>query len=192
MRDRQIFDVQILHLYASSMATITGMHQLTADHFAEDRHAANYLGVLTSTPGVLERLLAILNDPGSERLMEHESSHQRPALRGVRDQIEGDPLLASAAQEPRFRQAIGVAIRLKMELLGWTTTGLKGPVGGTTFTRAERYVRADPHGDPIYAQRALAALDRVATMGSKEEQRESWELLDSALRSTRAEQGRPY
>jgi hypothetical protein len=42
----------------------------------------------------------------------------------------------------RFRQAVGVAVRLKMEALGWSTTGRKAAVPGAHyFTKAECYSR---------------------------------------------------
>lgn len=93
----------------------------------------------------------------------------------------------------RFRQTVGVAIRLKMERLGWTTTGRKGSMGrfSSRFKRAERYARAaSQSGD--YRRRALAAMERIASIGTDEERRETGEELMAGLRAERAREGRPF
>lgn len=168
---------------------------ITRKQFADDSHASKYLGVLDAHPDAFEHLLDLLNDSPAEHLLEHESANGNAALRGIVGRIEADPVLIAAVAESsdsrHFRQAVGVAIRLKMELLGWTTSGRKGPVGGNAFQKAEKYVRPTPSRSSPNAD-ALAALDRIATIGSDEERRSTGERLDAALRATRAEQGRPY
>ena len=81
-----------------------------------------------------------------------------------------------------------------MEVLGWSTTGKKGPVrGGEYFKRAERY-RAPATAAPTTApvDRARAALDAVANIGDEEERAATaGELLRSLAEAHRAE-SRPF
>lgn len=119
---------------------------LTLEDFQKDRHAATYVAELDSYPAATGRLLDLLNDADNERRLVHASELEHPALTGVVRQIEADPdiapVLTTGAAGYRFRQAIGVATRLKMEQLGWTTSGRKGTVSGAThFTKAEKYVQ---------------------------------------------------
>jgi hypothetical protein len=84
-----------------------------------------------------------------------------------------------------------VAIRLKMALLGWDTSGRKGSVGGRSFQKAEKYVRR-PAPTSTTTAAALAALHHVAVIGSDDERRTTGDHLDAALGATRAEQHRPF
>jgi len=101
-----------------------------------------------------------------KRLCDSEIHHDRPALAGVVLELERVPDVDSffrgcdSHDTRRFRQAVGVAVKIVMEKLGWTKRGLKGSLGrrkkvapGTTtpgayynssglshwFTQAERY-----------------------------------------------------
>lgn len=167
--------------------------RLTVQDFVDDPHAAKYLGELERRGPAFEHLLLVLNDPATERLLEHESTQDHAALRAIVTIIDSHPELAAAVGGQagrRYRQAIGVAVRLKMERLGWTTSGRKGPVDSPNFTRAEKYVPAASPGNRRAA--ALAALDRVAEIGTEQERRQTGDELMAALRATRAEQGRPF
>lgn len=115
---------------------------------------------------------------------------------GVVRSIEADPeirqILASGAEGHRFRQTVGVAVRLRMEQLGWRTAGSKGVVRGADFfKKAERFSKlADDAGR--WQDRALSALDRVSRIGSEEERRETGDALMEALRQTRTAEGRVF
>jgi len=117
---------------------------LTLDDFLADRHAATYLPALEAHPKATSRLLDLLNNPENEQRLIHAEELERPALAGVVRFIEEEPaiaqLLAMGAAGHRFRQAVGVAVKLKMEALGWTAAGKKGVVPRARhFTKAERY-----------------------------------------------------
>jgi hypothetical protein len=117
---------------------------ITLQNFAADRHAATYVPELDAHPIARNRLLDLLNDPENEQRLIHAEEHERPPLAGVVRLLEADPaiaeVLATGPAGYRFRQAVGVAIRLKMEELGWTTTGRKGAIPHAQhFTKAERY-----------------------------------------------------
>ena len=137
--DSHALDVQSVEVYSFSMA-------LTMESFSNDRHAATYLSALEEYPHAFRGLLNLLNDPENEQRLVHAEELGHPALDGVVELFEGDPaigpVVAAGVSGRRFRQAVGVAIRLKMAELGWITTGRKGVVRrGACFTKAERYTR---------------------------------------------------
>jgi len=112
-------------------------------------------------------ILDFLADPDRQRRMiESELHHNRPALAGIIKELEAQPNVDAffknydAHTTTRFRQAVGVSVKIVMMNNGWKTTGRKGSLGtrakvssGTTtpgayhnngglsvwFTRAERY-----------------------------------------------------
>ncbi len=169
---------------------------LTMEHFRCDPHAAKYVRELEHRPRAGEHLLAIINEGADAGLLVHEADRGDPPLDGVVRRIEADaeirPILASGPEGHRFRQTVGVAIRLRMEQLGWRTTGRKGVVRGAEFfKKAERFTR-NLDDAARWRQRALAGLDRVAKIGTEEERRETGEALMQGLGETRAAEGRPF
>ena len=114
-----------------------------ATAFRDDPHAAKYRDVVEDHADAMTRVFSILDDPSHRQQLVAAETYGRPALSGVVRDIEVDeivdPVLASA-DSLRFRQAVGVAVRLTMEAMGWATTGKKGPVRGSThFRTSERY-----------------------------------------------------
>lgn len=95
---------------------------LTIAGFRSDPHAAKYVHELEKRPAAAQRLLAILNARENEGLLSHEADRGDPPLYGVVRSIEADPeirqILAAGADGHRFRQTVGVAVRLRMEQLG--------------------------------------------------------------------------
>lgn len=172
-------------------------HRLTRADFAADRHAARYLGQFDEHPEAMERLLDLLNDPDNVRsLQDAERRHGVPALSGIVTQIEDDPtihaVLASGQQGHRFRQTVGVAVKLQMGLLGWQSTGRKGTVRRARyFTKAEHFEGpAQPPTDP--RARGLAALDAVEAIGDERERSATGRELLDALAESRAAEGRVF
>jgi hypothetical protein len=132
-------DIRYSDLYTPDMP-------VTLPDFVADRHAAAYVPALEAHPMATNRLLDLLNDPENEQRLIHASELEQPALLGVSRFLEADPeivtVLESGSVGHRFRQGVGVAIRLKMEALGWSTTGRKAAVSGAHyFTKAECYSR---------------------------------------------------
>ena len=116
---------------------------MTRATFQSDPHASKYLKVLDEEALACDRLLELLNDPCSEHRLTDAEELGHAALNGIVRFLDEDPDIAPAVEANlRFRQAVGVAVRLKMEELGWTKTGIKGPVASNNFSRAERYVAA--------------------------------------------------
>jgi hypothetical protein len=117
-------------------------------------------------PGA-EKVFEFFSDADRQRRMEEsELHHDRSPLTGVVRELESQPgidrFLADAhiRRNTRFRQAIGVLVRMIMERRGWKKTGRKGSLGVRAvgavqtpahntgglafwFVRAERYERAD-------------------------------------------------
>ena len=178
-----------------SPATAT-THSISQDDFTNDPHAAKYRGELTRHPEAFVRLFALLNDPANEQRLIDAEMHDLPALCGVVRFIEADPaikpVLAEGRAGYRFRQTVGVTLKLKMAKLGWRTTGRKGTVKGAKhFTKAEHYV-ADSSTPDDPTARALAALDAVAAIGDDDERDATGRELMDALAATRRAEGRPF
>ncbi|MCQ3812786.1 MAG: hypothetical protein KTV68_19800 [Acidimicrobiia bacterium] len=171
--------------------TIVGIND-----FKRDSHAAKYVVELDCRPVAAERLFWLLNRPANEQRLEDAEMNGMPALAGVARLLEDDPVIGEILDtDPaslRFRQAVGVAIKLKMAKLGWQTTGTKGAVRGARhFTKAERYAQEELDED-ARRERALAALEAVKHIGSKREQEETGRYLMEALAETRRAEGRPF
>jgi hypothetical protein len=175
------------------MAAVIQTGPLSEASFQADTHAAKYLSTLRRDPAAFERLLDLLNRPETARLLTSPRGSE-PALGAIVDRIEADPVLAAAVgvatDSLRFRQAVGVAVRLRMEQLGWVPTGLKGAVRRSRyFAKAERY---RPRVESAPDERALAALERVRAIGTEEERAATGAELQRDLRDTRRAAGRAF
>lgn len=168
------------------------MQSLRAEDFTRDPHAAKYRDQLEAHPLAFERLCALLNDPANEQRLVDAEMYGKPALAGVVRFIEDDPDIATLVESDRFRQTVGVAVKLKMAKLGWDKTGKKGTVTGARhFAKAERYTK-QTEVESGYAAKALAALDAVAQIGDEQERDETGRALMEALAKTRSELGRVF
>ncbi len=165
--------------------------------FRDDPHAAKYRDVVQDHPEAMARVFAILDDPAHREQLVAAETYGRPALSGVVRAIEVDevvaPVLASG-DSLRFRQAVGVAVRLTMEAMGWATTGRKGPVRGSSYFRtSERYASPAPGSSgPAAAIRARAALRAVEGIGDEAERAQTATELVAALSDSRRAEGRPF
>ena len=108
-----------------------------AKQFAEDKQGRRYADVLKLD--LFQSILTFLDDPDRQRRMvESELHHDRPALAGVVRELEDrEDLNVFFATNPghvttRFRQAIGLVVRIIMENNGWRKTGRKGSLGVRT------------------------------------------------------------
>ncbi len=138
--------------------------------FNEDNQGRRFTDVTSSLTTPWKTTLNFCDNADRQRRMfESEIHHDRPALAGVIKEFEALPDIAKffetndSHNTTRFRQAVGVLVRVIMESHDWKTTGRKGSLGtrtkvapGTTtpgayrntsglsiwFTRAERYDRA--------------------------------------------------
>lgn len=169
---------------------------ITAEDFLADPHAAKYRDVAENHAEALARVLAILNDPNGQAQLVAAQRFGHPALSGVVRAVEADEIVAatlSSPAGPRFRQAVGVAVRLTMEALGWATTRKKGPVrGARVFKTSERYSgpATSPQLEP--ARRARAALEMVELIGDERERDETARDVMAALAASRRAENRPF
>ena len=138
---------------------------LTRKEFLKDRQGRTFADVLNDPEQPFDEVLTFFSDEGRQRRMEEsEIHHDRAPMAGVVRELESQPdihqFLAGVhvGQTKRFRQAIGVLVRMIMELRGWKKTGKKGSLGVRAetspdwpahntgglafwFVRAERYER---------------------------------------------------
>lgn len=112
------------------------MFTVTRDAFVSDRQGRTFADVWGDAEQPFDDLVAFLNDDVRQRRMEEaETHHDRPALAGVVRELESQPEIgnflatASPRRSKRFRQAVGVLVRMVMEGRGWRKTGRKGSLG---------------------------------------------------------------
>ena len=158
--------------------------KITREKFLKDNQGRTFLDVVNDPEQPFDETLNFFNDQNKQRRMEEsEIHHDRPPLAGVVRELESIPTIDRALAEPlnkkslRFRQSIGVLIRMIMEGRGWNKTGRKGSLGVRAdkdtsaynhntgglafwFVRAERYVLGD--GAPFQSVR-----ERYKNMGPR-------------------------
>jgi hypothetical protein len=136
---------------------------ITREEFLADRQGRTFADVLNDPDQPFDEVLAFFSDEDRQRRMEEsEMHHDRAPLAGVVRELESVPAIDQflsgihAQQTQRFRQAIGVLVRIVMQRRGWKKTGKKGSLGVRAtatksspshntgglafwFVRAERY-----------------------------------------------------
>src|SRR6476659_1756122 len=136
---------------------------ITRENFLADRQGRTFSDVVTGSERPFAEALKFFNDDDRQRRMEDsEIHHDRAPLAGVVRELESVPAInrflsrIHPRRSQRFRQSIGVLIRMIMEQRGWEKTGKKGSLGVRNkaaagrprhntgglafwFVRAERY-----------------------------------------------------
>jgi hypothetical protein len=149
--------------------------RVTRRKFLDDRQGKTFVDVVNGANRPFDVVLKFFNDADRQRRMEEsELHHDRPPLAGVVRELESLPAVdeflghAQTRSNVRFRQAIGVLVRLIMEGRGWQKTGRQGSLGVRAaradnspahntgglafwFLRAERYERTE--GMPFHSVR---------------------------------------
>lgn len=139
----------------------------TRDDFLEDAQGRTFADVVKDPEQPFDRVLEFFDDADRQRRMEEsELHHDRSPLAGVVRELESQPAInqflavTQTRRNARFRQAIGVLVRMIMERRGWQKTGRKGSLGVRAtgaartpahntgglafwFVRAERYERSE-------------------------------------------------
>jgi len=154
---------------------------LTPERFLQHSQGRTFRDVVEDPALDFAGLLAFFSEERRQLRMEDaEIHHDRPALAGIVRELEALPEISAylADEHPRrtkrFRQAVGVIVRIIMEERGWQKTGRKGSLGVRArvtrgnadpgvyhntgglafwFLRAERYER--PEGMPFQTVRQL-------------------------------------
>lgn len=164
--------------------------RVTRKDFLEDRQGKTFADVINDPEQPFLTVLEFFSDADRQRRMEEsELHHDRSPLAGVVRELESQPMIdqflsgVQIRRNTRFRQAIGVLVRMIMERRGWRKTGRKGSLGVRAsrtahtpahntgglafwFLRAERYERTD--GMPF-----RSVQERCEDFGSAETQRSS-------------------
>lgn len=141
--------------------------RVTRKEFLDDRQGSRFADVANDSMQPFDSVLEFFSDADRQRRMEDsELHHDRAPLAGVVRELESLPEIdrflagAHARRNARFRQAIGVLVRMIMERRGWRKTGRKGSLGVRAateeakpahntgglafwFIRAERYERGE-------------------------------------------------
>ena len=141
--------------------------KITPKKFLEDKQGRTFSDVLNDPELPFEAVLEFFSsDIRQQRMENSEIHHDRAALAGVVREFESQPQIEQFLTElhhhktKRFRQAVGVVVRMIMEARGWEKTGRKGSLGVRAprsssevyhntgglsfwFIRAERYKPAD-------------------------------------------------
>lgn len=141
--------------------------RVTRDDYLQDAQGRTFADVVNDPEQPFDKVLEFFDDADRQRRMEEaELHHDRSPLAGVVRELEAHPavnqFLASTQtrRNARFRQAIGVLVRMIMERRGWQKTGRKGSLGVRApgaertpahntgglafwFVRAERYERSE-------------------------------------------------
>jgi hypothetical protein len=136
----------------------------TLAEFLADFQGSRFRNEYAGWPVDFESLLRQLDEPAWVEKMVTASRLKRPALAGIvtdvetRSDVESFMKTTDAHETRRFRQAVGVGIRIAMERLGWRTTGKKGslgrrvPVSVRTTTPGDS--RNDPHEPSVWFSKA--------------------------------------
>jgi hypothetical protein len=118
---------------------------IARDDFFADRQGRTFADVLTTSAKPFDAALAFFNDGDRQRRMEEsEIHHDRAPLAGVVRELESEASInrflgrIHPRRSQRFRQAIGVLIRMIMEKRGWQKTGKKGSLGVRNAAAAGR------------------------------------------------------
>lgn len=145
--------------------------RVTKADFLDDRQGKTFADVLNDLEQPFAKVLEFFdNEDRQQRMEDAELHHDRAPLAGVVRELESQPVIdqflagAHIRRNTRFRQAVGVLVRMIMERRGWRKTGRKGSLGVRAthtasspahntgglafwFIRAERYER--PEGMPF-------------------------------------------
>ncbi|MBC8356926.1 MAG: hypothetical protein H8E66_33560 [Planctomycetes bacterium] len=144
-----------------------GETHISRDDFLGDPQGRTFADVVNDSSQPFDSVLDFFDDADRQRRMEEsELHHDRAPLAGVVRELETQTTIdrfltgVHVRQSTRFRQAIGVLVRIIMERRGWQKTGRKGSLGVRAagaaqtpahntgglafwFVRAERYKRSD-------------------------------------------------
>jgi hypothetical protein len=109
---------------------------ISREEFLADRQGRTFTDVVNASQRPFMAALVFFNDEDRQRRMEEsEIHHDRAPLAGVVRELESVPAInrflsrIHPRRSQRFRQAIGVLIRMIMERRGWAKTGRKGSLG---------------------------------------------------------------
>lgn len=139
---------------------------MTRKKFLDDSQGRTFIDVVNDAEIPFNSVLKFFDNADRQRRMEEaELHHDRAPLAGVVRELESLEdvnhflSVVHGKKTTRFRQAVGVLVRIIMEERGWEKTGRKGSLGVRSpkksktpahnsgglafwFIRAERYLKA--------------------------------------------------
>jgi hypothetical protein len=110
----------------------------TRDDFLRDSQGRRFADVVADGRVSFDTVLAFFDAPERRQQMESATRDGRPALAAVVGELEALPEVDAffrdhdASDTTRFRQAVGVVVRIVMVQLGWERSGQKGYLGTRT------------------------------------------------------------
>lgn len=134
-----------------------------ADDFRADGHGRRFTDVWNDQRVNFGEVCEFFEDRDRQRrLVESEMHHDRPALAGAVRELEQLPTVAALfnqhgrATTHRFRQAVGVLVRIVMEQHAWHKTGRKGSLGTPPSPQAvkKRHASKNKGGLAMWFNRA--------------------------------------
>jgi hypothetical protein len=171
--------------------------QVTREDYLADRQGKRFADVVNDANQPFGVVLEFFADGDRQRRMEEsEIHHDRAPLAGVVRELESLPAVdrflagAHVRRNARFRQAIGVLVRMIMERRGWKKTGRKGSLGVRAarapqtpahntgglafwFIRAERYEQNDVAPAVTVRQRSKRLEAAMSDRGPRRNKRTS-------------------
>ena len=166
--------------------------------FLDDRQGKTFADVVNDSEQPFDVVLEFFSDADRQRRMEEsELHHDRPPLAGVVRELESQPdidrFLAGVhiRRNTRFRQAIGVLVRIIMERRGWQKTGRKGSLG-VRASRAEKTPAHNTGGLAFWFIRAERyELSDGMPFRSVRDRSEDFATATPTARKRRAKSGKP-
>jgi hypothetical protein len=136
------------------------MTAISRTDFLNDAQGKTFSDVANDSRQPFESVLKFFADANRQRRMEEaELHHDRAPLAGVVRELESQPEInrflgrAETRRNNRFRQAIGVLVRIVMEKRGWQRTGRKGSLG-VRATRTSKVAAHNQGGLSLWFVRA--------------------------------------
>jgi hypothetical protein len=109
---------------------------ISKHEFLQDRQGRTFIDVAEDDAQPFELVLNLFSHEEWQRRMEDaETHHDRAPLAGVVRELESNETIdrflnsTDSRRTKRFRQAVGVLVRMTMERRGWRRTGRKGSLG---------------------------------------------------------------
>jgi len=109
---------------------------ISLENFCSDKQGRRYMDVVNDNRIKFQEIIHFFNQKEiRQRLLDSEIHHKRPALAGVIVELENLDAIKKffstydAHTTIRFRQAVGVLVKLHMKKMGWYTTSVKGSLG---------------------------------------------------------------
>jgi hypothetical protein len=156
--------------------------------FLDDRQGRTFVDVVNDPDCPFDDVLVFFSDKSRQQRMEDsEIHHDRAPMAGVVREFEAHPAIyqflagVHTQRTNRFRQAVGVLVRIIMQRRGWHKTGRKGSLGVRAaraeqtpahntgglafwFIRAERY----EHDDGMPFQSVREQYEEINTTKAKQ------------------------